>query len=802
MTDVKIINMMKTKRCIFNFMILVFIAFTSCKNKITLYVAESGSDKSVGSVEQPLGTLQKAIESAREIRKSNGNTAVSILVRKGTYYLESPLTFLTDDSGNETIPFTISAYPGEQPVVSGGRRLELKWLPFKEGIFMAETEKNLNFDQLFINGEKQILARYPDFDPSIEVWNGYAADADSPARLATYKHPKGAFIHKMHPGLWGGFHFRIMAIRPDGQPELEGGYQNNRVTTSFHPTYKFIENVFEELNSPREWYYDADNGILYYKPAQGFNLNTALVEIPLLENCISFKGTQQNPVHDIAIKGLIFKHTLRTFMKTRESLLRSDWTIYRQGMVFFEGSERITVENCEFDSPGGNAIFLSNYNRTVNIAGNYIHDAGAGGINFVGNPSAVRSPLFEYGQSNNPKQIDTIKGPKNSNFPAECQAFDNLIRATGRLEKQTAGVNICMAQDITISHNSIYNVSRAGINICAGTWGGHIIEFNDVFNTVLETGDHGSFNSWGRDRYWFPIRDRMDSLAAANPNLIKLDACKTTILRNNRWRCDRGWDIDLDDGSSNYLLENNLCLNGGIKLREGFYRKVVNNIMVNNTVHLHAWFKNSGDVIQNNIVCTPFKPIYITDWGKGIDYNLFATKFARIKAMQTGTDEHSVSGDPMFINAAKGDFRVDQNSPALKVGFKNFDMSSFGVVSIRLREIALLPIIPVLNILNIAEESDQVVVWRGAKIKKLKGMPEMSATGMTSEAGILILHIEPTSPLTKYGIKVNDVIMKVNGKITNSLQDFFYYYDEESWVHSVKLGIFRNQQTMELELEK
>ena len=793
---------MKTKICFFSCLLTLLIALSSCRKNVSLYVAASGSNQSVGSIEQPFGTIQKAIETAKEIRKSNRKICVSILVRKGTYYLTSPLTLLPEDSGNKTSPLTISAYPGEEPVVSGGQRLALKWLPYKDGIFLAATDKNLNFDQLFINGEKQILARYPDFDPSIEVWNGYAADADSPARLANYKHPSGAFIHKMHPGLWGGFHFRVRSIGSDGQPELEGGYQNNRVTTSFHPTYKFIENVFEELNTPREWYYDVYNGILYYKPAQGIDLNTALVEIPLLESCIAFKGTQQNPVHDIAVRGLVFRHTLRTFMKTKESLLRSDWTIYRQGMAFFEGAERITIENCEFDSPGGNALFLSNYNRTVNIAGNYIHDAGAGGINFVGNPSAVRSPLFEYGLSNNPKLIDTIPGPINSDFPAKCRVYDNLIRATGRLEKQTAGVNICMAEDITISHNSIYNVSRAGINICAGTWGGHVIEFNDVFNTVLETGDHGSFNSWGRDRYWFPIRDRMDSLAAANPKLIKLDAYKTTILRNNRWRCDRGWDIDLDDGSTNYLLENNLCLNGGIKLREGFYRKVVNNIMVNNTVHLHAWFKNSGDVIRNNIVCTPFKPIFITDWGKEIDYNLFATDFSLTKARQNGTDANSVSGDPLFIDAAKGDFRVADSSPALKIGFRNFDMNTFGVVSARLKKIALQPVIPTLNILNVAEESDQTVSWRGARIKKLKGMPEMSATGMTSEAGILILKIDSTSPLSKCGLKANDVIMKVNGKITNSLQNFFYYYDEESWVHSVKLNIFRNQQTIELELGK
>ena len=40
-------------------------------------------------------------------------------------------------------------------------------------------------------------------------------------------------------------------------------------------------------------------------------------------------------------------------------------------------------------------------------------------------------------------------------------------------------------------------------------------------------------------------------------------------------------DIDLDDGSSNYHIYNNICLNGGLKLREGFYRTVENNIIIN-----------------------------------------------------------------------------------------------------------------------------------------------------------------------------------------------------------------------------
>ena len=68
------------------------------------------------------------------------------------------------------------------------------------------------------------------------------------------------------------------------------------------------------------------------------------------------------------------------------------------------------------------------------------------------------------------------------------------------------------------------------------------------------------------------------------PKLPTLDCVEPITIRNNRWRCDHGWDIDLDDGSSNYHIYNNLCLNGGIKNREGYGRVVENNILVNNIV--------------------------------------------------------------------------------------------------------------------------------------------------------------------------------------------------------------------------
>jgi hypothetical protein len=131
----------------------------------------------------------------------------------------------------------------------------------------------------------------------------------------------------------------------------------------------------------------------------------------------------------------------------------------------------------------------------------------------------------------------------------------------------------------------------------------------------------------------------MDNIMEHHPNMPYLDAVQTTIIRNNRMRCDHGWDIDLDDGSSNYHLYNNLCLNGGIKLREGFYRVVENNIMVNNGFHPHVWFKNSGDVFKRNIVMTEHKDIRLQAWGKEVDFNLFPDSNALAKAQENGTDD-------------------------------------------------------------------------------------------------------------------------------------------------------------------
>ncbi len=93
-----------------------------------------------------------------------------------------------------------------------------------------------------------------------------------------------------------------------------------------------------------------------------------------------------------------------------------------------------------------------------------------------------------------------------------------------------------------------------------------------VPHTVRETGDHGPFNSWGRERYWCLLQSH--GPASHGAGNVKVDARETTIIRNNYFREQRGWGIDLDDGSANFLVTKNLCLGISVKLREGDYRTV------------------------------------------------------------------------------------------------------------------------------------------------------------------------------------------------------------------------------------
>jgi hypothetical protein len=776
------------KKIIISFVFLLPMELYSQTN---IYVSPKGIDTDKGTQAKPFASINRAVD---EARKTSGKVVINLM--EGTYYLNQSIVFTPEDSRKENETLTITNFENKKVTISGGVILNLNWKEYRNGIWLAKVEQNQIFDELFVNGKFQRMARYPNYDSTSHYFGGTAEDAISKERVALWKSPEGGYVHAIHPCEWGDIHYEITGKNERGEVTLEGGWQNNR-KMGMHQKYRFVENIFEELDTVNEWFYNKKNQTLYYFPPKTLDIKTAIFETPQVANLFEFKGSETNPVKNISIEGLTITQTLRTFMQNKEPLLRSDWTIYRGGAVFFDGAVNCSLKNCTLTNLGGNALFFNNFNRDCYVSGCLVAEIGASAFCFVGDPKAVRSPCFEYGQFLPLGQIDRTPGPKTNNYPANCMVYDNLIFNTGLEEKQSAGVELSMCQSITVSHNTIYDVPRAGINVSEGTWGGHVIEYNDVFNTVKESGDHGSFNSWGRDRYWHPDKKILDSIVETNFDFALLDVDKPITIRNNRMRCDHGWDIDLDDGSRNYRIYNNLCLNGGIKLREGVNRVVENNIMINNTFHPHVWFKNSNDIFRHNIVSTGYLPINIKVWGRETDYNIFPDPASLKAAQERGTDKNSVYGDFLFVNPKDGDFRLKTGSVAISAGFKNFEMDSFGVISPRLKALAKKVPIPVLIELGKVGDSE-IIDFMGAKIKNLNTLGERSATGMDDVRGILVIEVTIGSGASAF-LQTNDVILSFNNKKTDKLRDLLEA--RMSVIGSnTEVVVFRNQKEEKIQI--
>ena len=86
------------------------------------YVASGGSDDNAGTVDEPFATLARARDAVRKRIAAGLKGGVTVLIRGGTYELSKTLTFGPEDSGTEKHAVTYAAYPGEQVVISGGRR--------------------------------------------------------------------------------------------------------------------------------------------------------------------------------------------------------------------------------------------------------------------------------------------------------------------------------------------------------------------------------------------------------------------------------------------------------------------------------------------------------------------------------------------------------------------------------------------------------------------------------------------------------------------------------------------------------
>jgi parallel beta-helix repeat protein len=781
-------------------------------------VSPIGSDQNPGTGEKPLATLAGARDLLRRSGKL-GKEAITVNVLPGTYYLNETLVFTTEDSGTEEAPVVWKSADPDKARLVGGSPLRLAWELHKGPVFRAQVPEGTVIDQFFLNGARQILARYPNYDPALRPFCGFARTAE---RMKTWKNPGTAYIHGIADPRWGGAHsvykrnatsewYEYMVSIDTTTPGNQG---------SISQTARFAENVFEELDAPKEWFFDTESRTLYFQPENPNDLKNGLFEAVGNPHLIRFQGVAGEPVKYLSFDGFLFSGAAPTWKQTQDHLPNGDFVVHRGAAFTFDGTEHCAVRNCSFVELGGNAVLINGYNRHASVEDCLIQNVGANGIALCGAADAMRGEKFfkvldetitvkgvVRQKWENPKgwyelPKDMEPGPKTVNYPAECLIKGNLITLAGEIEKQGAGILLSMTRDNTISWNTIHNVPRAGIVMNDGAWSGNVIEHNDVFNTVRETTDHGPFNSWGRERYW---RWTNHSGGHREPEKLQkyclIDAMNPNHIRNNRFAHLNGighsWGIDLDDGSTNFRIYNNLTLGCGIKVREGMYRVMENNILIGdgkNVTGRHLCMPDNHDVFRRNIVINASRDLVFHSIRanmatmKESDFNCFfvpggvpklsmeAKKELSLREFQEQfkVDLHSIVADPMFVDPVHGDYAVKPESPVLKLGFKNFPME-FGVTAPRL--VKLLPERTFIDLYGMKKQgetaepqagdskrSDRKESLLGCEVKNMTEEEELTVVGIGEMTGVFVLTVPEGSPLARAGLRVNDLIIACNGR--------------------------------------
>jgi len=646
----------------------------------TFFVSTDGDDgwsgklesPNAGKTDGPFATIVRARDAIRAIKADGGLSGpVNVMVRGGTHFLEETIVFGTEDSGTEDCPITYMAYPGEKPVISGGRKITGPWKKHEGEIMVCSIDEvkagKWYFRQLFANGERQTRARFP-------AEGCYLAE--EPVDDTAFKYGEGHFkkwrnLEDVETVIFHSWNEARLLIS-----ELD---EENRVVKFIDPNARhvlgwggggganryFIENVFEGLQNPGDWYLDKHTGELYYWPVG--DVEDLEIIAPVLNQLVRMEGgLKERNVQYINLRGITFADT--------------DWPLPEKGYpdcgdvgdiidpsaITFENARHCVFEDNCIRNVGTYALEITGYNNM--IVGNEIYDTGGGAI-------------------------------ISRNYDEECNVICyNHIHHCGQVYPSAVGINIDDGGGV-LRHNLIHNIAHSGIY--TRHWAtadqtierenqeqGLIIEYNEIYDVMERINDGGGLF----------VRD--------SNIIIKNNLIHDVFSYSSR--CP-GWGIYLGCETRDTVVENNVVY----RAREGVHVWYSDrNIIMQNNVFLDGEisqinYQNPNDRQHDNVKCLRNIIGYAkADWDLyrisgerslpvESDYNVYfcpegdITNEAVITGLpgvstfaewqEYGLDKNSVVADPLFVDPENDDYSLKPDSPALKLGFKPIDLSTVGL---------------------------------------------------------------------------------------------------------------------------
>ncbi|HXT41469.1 MAG TPA: hypothetical protein VN887_15795 [Candidatus Angelobacter sp.] len=679
------------------------VAATSFENPgvADFYVSARGNDAWSGTSSKPAGndgpfaTITRARDAVRSLRKTHKEPrTVRVVLRSGTYFLDSTLEFGPEDSGAEKAPVVYAAAEGENVVVSGGWRLPVgHWdevngrKAWKVNIPQVKAGR-LNFRQLFVNGERRSRTRLPKKgEYRIESLPGYTGDfLRSPTKQFVYA--PGDIVPE-----WRNLRdVDVIGITRwlDNRLPIESVNAQTRTVTldrpslfalvemSGRPSVYWVENVFEALDTPGQWYLERPSGVLFYLPLPGEEMAPAELIAPRLQQVLRVVGGADAPVHDLRFEGITFSHTEWQPPAGYASSLQAGIEV--PGALLFDHAERCAVTGGGIEHVGNYGIEVDVGCADIEIARNRITDIGAGGIRIGHFFSWETDGSGRLTQRGLQRKAAMPKGPHSQRITVA----DNMIAHGGRLTAAGVGVFVGDNGENRIVHNHIFDFFYSGISIgSVQDFGssqarGNIVEYNHVHDIGQGV-----------------LSDLAGIYACSTPG--SRIACN--VVHDVTRREYGGWGIYPDEGSHDLSILKNLvyrCQDGALFAHHDRDITVENNIFAfNRGAQVERGGIGGFELgCRRNLICfTEGKAV--GDYGSAhcgpdvcvFDRNLYWNASAKpvlfgnknySEWQATGQDKNSLVADPRFVDPTRGDFTLRPGSPAAQIGFEPWDVSIVG----------------------------------------------------------------------------------------------------------------------------
>ena len=667
------------------------------------FVATNGNDQWSGRLPAPrrkgtagpFATLPRALKAVREARQHGAvesRQTATVFLCGGTYFVEAPIVLTPEDSN-----LLLMACPGTTPVLSGGRPIA-GWKEVSvEGkkLWAADVPDVRGgkwlFRELWVNGRRATRARQPNkgylsitelLDKAPEWTQGQTRFRFREGDLKAWNTVTNGEVVAMTKWVES----RLPVVSVDEKERIVNFSKRSVFGLEAGDLY-YVEGAFEFLDEPGEWYLDPASGTLYYLPLPGERLETLQAIAPALSQVVRVEGRPEAGkfVGHVILRGLTFSHTEWCFPTGFQSGENKpnispepkaevggfgQAAVGVPGAVWGEGVHECAFENCRFANLGNYGLELARGCQANRVVRCEFSDLGAGGLK-IGETS-IRDQAAEQ---------------TSANEVSNCHIHDG-----GKMFHSAIGIWIGQSPENRLTHNLIHDFYYTGISI-GWTWGygtalasNNTVEFNHVHHIGVKSDGDG------------PILSDM-------AGIYTLGKQPGTTIRNNLWHDMAGiryggWGIYFDEGSSGILAESNLVYrttHGGFHQHYGETNVVRNNIFAFARDHQIQRTRNEPHqsfAFVTNIVYFDTGVLLTGDLGGDqylFDWNVYFDARPDAKPdqlrvgpctwqqwLERGHDRHSLVTDPLFVAPQQNDFRLQANSPALKIGFHPIDLSHVG----------------------------------------------------------------------------------------------------------------------------